>query len=360
MPVTDVAELLAQLVALRTDQREEALVARVAALTRSWGATNAVTEVLPGRPNLVATFPGHDPSVSLMLEAHADVVAAEDRQFQPQVRAGRLYGRGACDTKGPMAAMLMGIRQVLDEDGQPPLTVHFVTTCNEELGARGAHALMASGFRPTAAVVGEPTELEIVHACKGVVRIRLTTHGVAAHSSDPSRGVNAIYKMRRVLTHIEEQVAPALSAVRHPLLGSPTVSVGTIRGGTQVNVVPDRCEIEVDRRLVPAEDRAQVIRQIIGDCEVDFEESEYYPPLEQDPDSPIVQTVQAACPNAKLGVVHYAANAGVFKAAGVPCVLFGPGSVKQAHTAAEFIELEQLQTAVGLYAGIIRAAAKHL
>src|SRR5262249_43312971 len=151
------------------------LVALLVKCLEPWGARLTIQTVHPGRPNLIATFSGRDPTRSLMLEAHSDTVVGGDGQFTPAVRDGKLYGRGACDTKGAMAAMLSAIETVLGEQGQPPVTVHFVSTCNEELGATGAHHLAASGFRADWAVVGEPTELAIVYAHKGALRLRLGT-----------------------------------------------------------------------------------------------------------------------------------------------------------------------------------------
>jgi acetylornithine deacetylase len=337
------ADLLMQLVNIRTDRDESELVAFLAPLLESWGARVTVKEVMPRRPNLIATFPGRDSSRSLMLEAHSDTVGG-DAPFTASIRDGRLYGRGACDTKASMAAMLLGIRAA-----QPSITVHFVSTCNEEHGASGAQALIAGGFRADMAVVGEPTELKIVHAHKGAVRLKLRTTGVAAHSSDPSRGVNAIYKMRAVLEKLE-QFKPA---VRHPLLGEPTLSVGIIRGGTEVNTVPAQCEIEVDRRIVPGENIEEIVRSILTGLDVQSEVTEFYPPLEQDTASPVAQRLAAAMPRPEFGIAPYATNAGVFKAAGIPCVVFGPGSARQAHTRDEFVELAQVEQAAQVFRKLI-------
>jgi acetylornithine deacetylase len=349
---------------------EAAMAELLGKLLSSWGAKITVQEISAGRPNFIATFEGRGAQRSLMLEAHSDTVSVDGMAippFEPTVRDGRLYGRGACDTKGSMAAMLLGIREVLERDSKLPVTLHFVSTCNEELGATGAHELMKRGFRVDAAVVGEPTDLAIVHAHKGALRFRIQTHGVAAHSSDPSRGVNAISQMRAVLEALELRVIPSLAQTKHPLLGSPTLSVGTIHGGTQVNVIPALCEIEVDRRLVPGESRdaarAQIVRELTAlkqkdaNFEFECEGIEYYPPLEQDKESAVARLVAVACRkvlgDARFTTAPWGANSGVFGQAGIPCVLFGPGSVAQAHTKDEFIELEQVVKAAQVYAEII-------
>jgi acetylornithine deacetylase/succinyl-diaminopimelate desuccinylase-like protein len=353
--VRSTADLLSQLVACRSDATEAALADLLARLVRPWGARVTVQAVLPGRPNFIATLPGHDESRSLLLEAHSDTVPGEG-QYTPTIREGRLHGRGACDTKGAMAAMLLAIETVLAEAGRPPITLHFVSTCNEELGAAGAHHLMRSGFRADWAVVGEPTELAIVYAHKGALRLRLRAEGKAAHSSTPGRGDNAIYKMCAVVAALEKELAPRLAGVHHADLGSPTLSVGTIRGGSQVNVVPDWCEIEVDRRLVPGEEQHQVIEDLVGllpgDC--GYTVTEYYPPLSQSLTSPLVRRMLAAVGESRLATAPWASNAGVFAAAGIPSILFGPGSIRQAHTNDEYVELAQVEAASRVYADLIR------
>jgi acetylornithine deacetylase len=351
----NILDLLKELVACRTDEREEALVALLAQRLEPWGAQIRVQEVTPGRPNLIATFAGRDPNRSMLLEAHADTVGG-DCPPTPVLRGTRLCGRGTCDTKGAMAALLGAIREVLERDGQPPVTLHFATTCNEESGAAGAYALMADGFRADMALVGEPTGMTIVRAHKGAIRLRIHTDGVAAHSSNPRNGVNAIYRMRPVLEALERWQP----STRHPRLGAPTLSVGTIQGGTQVNVVPAHCCIDVDRRLLPGEDRAAVVRELTAGFDVRFEETEYYPPLEEDCDSPVALRLAAACRavlgRAEFTVAPWGSNAGVFKAAGIPSVLFGPGSVAQAHTKDEFVETDQVLQASRVYAAFIRGA----
>lgn len=338
------------------------------------GAEISIQEVSPGRCNLIACFQGRNTSRSLMLEAHSDTVQIDGMTispFEPLVQNGRLYGRGACDNKGSMTAMLLALEHLLEQEGKLPLTVFFVSTCDEELGAGGAHHLIRSGFRTDAAIVGEPTDLELVCSHKGVLRWRLRTLGVSAHSSDPSQGVNAIYRMRRVLTILEDSIAPALRNKTHPLLGHPALSVGTIQGGSQVNMVPSYCEIEIDRRLLPDESREEIAAEL--SCEIEqikrtdsdfaftLEESEYYPPFEQGTDAPVVQALEEAC-HLVLGEAHHAtapwgATAGIFKAAGIPSVLFGPGSIRQAHTAEEYIELEQVVKAAKIYAKSIEIFA---
>ena len=352
---------------------EERMAELLTEVLSEWGATVRVQEVSRGRSNFVAHIPGRNSGRSLMFEAHSDTVQVEGMTippFEPIVRDGRLYGRGACDAKGPMAAMLTAIKLVLDDDGRPPCDLFFVSTCNEEAGGAGARKLMADGFRADIAIVAEPTDLAIVHAHKGIVRWGITTLGVAAHSSAPSQGVNAISKMNKVLALIDGSLAAALRVKRHPLLGEPTLSIGTIHGGVQVNIVPASCMIEVDRRLLPSESLKEATQEIHALLEAlasaddefkyEFTEMEYYPPLEQTTDAPVSRLAAEACDKvlgeATFATAPWGANSGIFSEAGIPCVVFGPGSIRQAHTVGEFIEIDQMVRAVEVYAEIIRAA----
>lgn len=342
---------------------------RMAALLKDllepWGATVEVQEVLPGRPNVLAKFRGADSTRSLMFEAHSDTVSVDGMTTPPfggKVEEGRLYGRGACDDKGSLAAMLIGIRRYLDAGAPPPVDVWLVSTCDEEIGAAGARALR---IRPDLAIVGEPTELKIFSAHKGALRWRVTTRGRTAHSATPERGANAIVAMGRIIDRLTGPFAAALAARPHPRLGAPTFSIGTIRGGTQLNVVPDRCEIGIDRRLVPGETAAAAtaeLREALAVLGVEIEELNQYPAFEQPEDSAVARIAAAGCREAfgeaVFGVAPWCSNAGIFKAAGIPCVLFGPGSTAQAHAPDEFIDLDQVVRAARAYAAMIEAAGR--
>lgn len=351
---------------------EAQLVDMLGELLSSWGARIQVEEIAPGRVNLVACWRGRNSEKSLMLEAHSDTVQVEGMTippFTPTVEGGKLYGRGACDTKGSMAAMLYAVWKVLEEDGAPPIDLFFVSCCDEELGANGAHALVKSGFKVDAAVVGEPTDLSIIHAHKGAVRWRIHTLGVSAHSAFPEQGVNAISQMSNVVQVLEGPLADSLKSKHHPLLGHPTISVGTIQGGTQVNVIPALCTIEVDRRVLPGEDVREITHEVehslktlkkrVQKLNYQVEETEWYPPFEEDTEGLLAQRVARACQKilgkASFSIAPWSANSGVFKDAGIPCLLFGPGSIEQAHTPSEFVDIEQVCKAAQVYLEVIRS-----
>ncbi len=341
-------------------------------LLRSWGAQTQQVELAPGRCNLIATWQGKDASRALLLDAHADTVGVEGMTippFTPEIRAGRMYGRGACDTKGPMTAMLLAIRKILDEDGCLPLTVHFAATGDEEDGARGAVQLAESGLPFDAVIVAEPTEMKVVYAHKGACRFRISLTGKAAHSSVPGLGVNAVEAAADLVCAIRRDFLGKLQHQTHSDLGNATVCVSTITGGTRVNIVPDQCQFEVDCRCLPGE-RKEHLDAAMGAMLTGLADSwlglraesdmfQWYPALAGSGVDLFVSRMSDACGkvmgSCQRGTAPYATNGGFFSQLGRPCIVFGPGSIAQAHTADEYIELAQVEQAVDVYAAMIRA-----
>lgn len=325
----------------------------------------------PQRDNIIAVLPGELPQL-IMWEAHQDTVPHDGMTippFDPQVREGRIYGRGSCDIKGGMGAALAAASRLAELPASERPTIVIACTVNEEHGYSGATALTklwASGTsailprQPDAIIVLEPTELDIVVAHKGVSRWRCHTHGKAAHSSNPAAGENAIYAMGRVLDVLEiyaTEIAPSLDA--HPLVGHPTLSVGTINGGLSVNTVPDRCTIEIDRRVLPGEDPIEAQEAVIAYLNEQVHESVwhshekpyiYSSGLSDENNSALAQRLSTAAQrHGARGACHgvpFGTNGSAYSPTGVPTVVFGPGSIAQAHTAEEFIEIAQLEQAV--------------
>jgi acetylornithine deacetylase len=362
------------------DYPGEAGVVRILERTlKAMGAHVRIEEVLPGRSNLLATFPGQDPSRTLLMAAHADTVPQDGMSippFTPTIRDGRLYGRGACDTKGGMAAMVAALSR-WTESGRPfPVTLCFAATCNEEFGAHGSKALLqAHPGEFTAAIVAEPTGLEIVHVHKGALRFSIEAAGLPAHSSLPERGASALLAMTRVIQRIEGPYRRELAERTHPLVDAPRVSVGLIQGGTQVNIVPDRCVIEVDRRTIPGETAEAVAAEFDSllhavraetDPRVTFtcRPTEEYPPLQEPADSPLARLAAEACRHvlgkAVFSPAPYATDAGVFSSRGLPALVLGPGSLAQAHTQDEFIEVAAVRQAADVFETLIGLAGRFL
>ncbi len=354
---------------------EKPLAELLAILLQSWGARTQITDLAPGRCNMVASWQGATNGRSLLLDAHMDTVGVEGMTippFEPRIREGRLYGRGACDTKGPMAAMLLAIRKILDEDGQLPVTLHFAATGDEEDGAMGATCLVESGLSVDAAIVAEPTDLKIVYAHKGACRFRITLKGKAAHSSVPWLGVNAVVAAADMVSLIHREFPARMQYRGHRELGSPTVCVSTINGGVKVNIVPERCQFEVDCRCLPGERRDHLessIRGLIGtvvaaypNLGVECEVFQWYPAMAGSVEDSFVAHMTETCATVtgshQAGTAPYATNGGFFSQRNIPCIVFGPGSISQAHSADEFIDLSQVEQAVEAYARMIRAFAR--
>lgn len=332
-------------------------------------------EVEPGRDNLLARIEGAPDGNSplVVFDAHQDTVPVEGMTippWNPVVRDGKLFGRGSCDTKGPMAAMIAAALRLLDLPVKERPTVLLCFAVNEEFGFSGIKRLCSStvsesgwaeGFVsrvPDAAVVGEPTNLSVITAHKGAIRWKIRTRGRAAHSSQPESGENAIYRMAGVLRRLEEyQTQVAGTLVCDPLCGSPTLSVGTIRGGMSVNVVPDECVIEVDRRIVPGEDSLAARRHVIETIgEVPGVEHEPpfldLPPLTATINGPIAERlckcVQSEVGRGEIRGATYGTHAAFYAQRGIPAVVFGPGSIEQAHTNDEWVSVDQVRQAADI------------
>src|SRR5271167_2298741 len=221
-------------------------------------------KVLPGRSNLIARLrPKNKIKQTILFAPHLDTVGADGTKFIPQRKNGRLHGRGACDTKGSVAAMLSALCELANSKSRPLETeIIFAGLIDEEHAQAGSRALVKNKFKADLAIVGEPTKLQVVTAHKGSLWLELETRGKAAHGATPQFGKNAIHEMARIVDLLETDYAAQLRKRKHPLLGTATVNVGTISGGAQPNIVPDFCKISVDRRTLPGETDAGVQREI--------------------------------------------------------------------------------------------------
>ncbi len=320
-----------------------------------------VQDVWPGRQNVLAHVEGGD-GPSLLLESHTDTVEIENMDiepFTPDIRGGCVYGRGACDDKASLAAMMVGLVNAAGKGLAGDVTL--ACTADEECGFGGAKKFVESGFRADGCVVGEPTELRLIIAHKGACRMKVFTHGTCAHSSEPHKGDNAIYHMAELIGALREYASDLTRRDPHSLVGSPTCSVGMIHGGQMPNIVPDLCEIILDRRMIPGEEMEQVVvelEEIIGRAaEERFTWSTEITlgghPLETQPDCWVVRRVaralEAIGADANPGGVQYGTDASCFSRAGIPGVVIGPGSIQQAHTAVEWVEIEQVRRAAAIY-----------
>ena len=361
--MTNTAKLLRELIALPSVNPaflpanhpragEEGVADFLAATAARAGLDVQFQAVAPGRSNLLARLsPRGKTRQRLLLAPHLDTVNAADDQFIPRTRNGRLFGRGACDTKGSVAAMLTALCE-LARAGQRPteMEIIFVGLIDEEHGQAGSRALVAGGLKADLAIVGEATRLQLVTAHKGTSWMCLETRGKSAHGSCPELGHNAIHTMARVVDFLQTDYAAQLRHRRHSLVGCATISVGAICGGTQANIVPDHCSILIDRRTLPGETEAGVRREILRALRrkhltATFVKDKLPPclPLETDPRYPLVARFLKNLGQRKPAGVRYFCDASVLGHGGIPSVVFGPGDIAQAHTADEWISLESLE-----------------
>jgi len=329
----------------------------LAAIAACSGLDVEFRPVLPSRANLIATYrPSSKPKQKIVLAPHMDTVGAPGAVFTPQLKGNRLYGRGASDTKGSVAAMLSALIEVIESHNRPKQTeIVFAGLIDEESLQAGSRGLAASRFKADLAIVGEPTRCDVVTAHKGAVWLRLETHGKAAHAARPELGVNAAYEMARICTLLETDYTEQLLRKPHRLLGHGTINVGAIHAGQQPNIVPDRCTALIDRRTLPGETNASVIRElrtIFGSHGLLAAFSRIHPhpcpALETDPAHPLVRQFMTYTRQRTPGAVNFFSDAAVLAAGGIPSVLFGPGDIAQAHTRDEWLELSQLEQAKAL------------
>jgi len=375
-------QLLSQMVAIDTvngnisgrSHPELELVVYLESVAEAMGLQSRRMPVGEEDCNLVVWGETNTNASWLLFDSHLDTVGIDGMTVDPfggVVKNGKMYGRGACDTKATGATMLSALKMYAQQERQPN-NIAVVFTSNEEYSKTGAQALAAThlselGWQPIGIVVGEPTGMQMTVAHNGVVRWSITTHGRAAHSSDPSAGKSAISMMLRVVDAIESRYIPGLSA-SHPLTGKAQSSVNVIHGGTQFNIIPEQCLIQVDRRVVPGEsvnEVDQVMRAFISELaehdaalEVSVETQLLDPPM--DPaghekfHSDICESVATIGTRPEQIGVGYGTNASTYTDVGIPAVVFGPGDIKQAHTADEWIEVDQLEPAVNAYLSMMQ------
>jgi acetylornithine deacetylase len=329
-------------------------------------------EVVPGRDNVIAFLEGTADQPTVLLDAHQDTVPVEGMTidpFTPVIRDGRVHGRGACDVKGGMAAMLSAVERLVRDRPRNHASVIMACTCDEEHKQSGASDLIRLYTDPQPPrsrlvrgppdmiVVAEPTELNVVVAHRGATRWKIRTKGRAAHSSDPAQGINAIYRMAAMVQVLEGYAATLQQdSRRHPLCGPATLSVGRIEGGTSVNIVPAECTIEIDRRVVPGEDGTAVMGPVEDTLRnrLDFDFEMLPPwsiglPLADDNNADLaaelLRAATSVVPSSHKTGVAFGTHAARYAASGVPSVVFGPGSIEQAHRKNEWLDIEQLNQA---------------
>jgi acetylornithine deacetylase len=363
MPASDVTRLLSDLVAIDSVNPllvpgaagESAIARRIMEEMRAIGLEVHVTEAAPDRPNVVGVLRGRAAGRSLMLCGHTDTVGVSgmSRPFVPEVRSGRLYGRGAQDMKGGLAAMLGAARR-LAQNGLAAGELVVAAVVDEEHSSLGAEALVRQ-WRTDAAVVAEPTGLDVAVAHKGFQWMTLETRGRAAHGSRPQEGRDAILRMGRVLSALERLERALAAGPVHPLLGAASLHASLIQGGQELSSYPARAWLEFERRTLPGEPASAALDEtdaILGDLRASDPEFDCdrramlsRDPYEIDPASPLPDQLTAAarrvgCSAVRTGMTFWT-DAAILGAAGIATVVFGPGGAGL-HSTEEYVLVDDV------------------
>jgi acetylornithine deacetylase len=373
IPPGDPVSLTAALV--RVDSRNpslapgapgEAACARVLAdVLRAWGFAVELVEAAPGRPNVVARLAPADGAKrgrSLLLNGHLDVVGTEGMTHAPfdaEVRDGRLYGRGSCDMKGGIAAMCAAAARAAAATNAELVIAAVIDEENESLGTR---ALVERGIRADAAIVTEPTRLAIMPAHRGFVWAEIDVKGRAAHGSRYDIGVDAIRHAGLLLADLDAFEEDVLATRTHPLLGHASLHASLVSGGIGMSTYPDRCLLALERRTVPGETTESVLAELrdafarIASRRRSFDASlrliTAQGPSDVSPDAPVVRALASALAGEGLapaieGMSAWT-DAAILNDAGIPAICFGPGDIRLAHAAEEFVPIAEIEQATAV------------
>jgi acetylornithine deacetylase len=316
--------------------------------------------------NLLVTVPGRTNGPALLFESHMDTVPADDwpdRAFVPRWEGDTLFGRGACDDKGPLVSMILATLAVLESATPPPRPILFLAAGDEEYNQTGILHFRNRNDSLAGGVFGEPTNCLPIVQHKGTIRWDITVHGRSAHTSRPELGVNAILGMMDVIHALKEHQCELQHRHTNPLLTGPLLTVSRIQGGRIRNAVPDECTISVDFRILPGMElkpsREEVVRRLAGlghqithhECQI------MTPPLNTLPDDPFAQRVLAACrevvgPQAQLSGEPYGTDA-AWVTDRTPALVLGPGSIASAHAIDEHIDIAEVVRCAEIYRRIM-------
>lgn len=383
----DVLDLLAKMISFDTvneytsgvDFPERTMMEYLEEIAKGWGLETSRLPIpasaLAASYNLLITYEVSKTAQWLVFESHADTVSVDGmtvNPFQGLIKDGVIYGRGACDTKGSGAGMLWALKEYMElSTCANNIAVLFVT--DEEATKTGTTAFVQTqlehlDWTPTGVIVGEPTLCQPVVAHNGVIRWKVSTQGVAAHSSNPSNGQSAISAMSKLILEFEREYCSKIS-LTHPLTGQAACSINTISGGTAVNIIPNFCEIEIDRRTLPGEDSEQVLKDmkavldsislrdptILIGTSTPFVDYQLDPTVNRDFALQISEILIEMGLSGEQSGAGYGTDASTYSKAGIPAVVIGPGSINQAHTKDEWLEIAELEKSVSVYKQIMKS-----
>lgn len=350
---------------------ERACAEFLAEVLQSWGFSVALHDVEPGRSNVIARVGPRGVS-PLVLNGHLDVVGVDGMThppFEPVIRDGNLYARGATDMKAGIAAMCVAAARAAVR-GALPREIVVAAVCDEEFASIGTRALLATGLRADAAIITEPTRLAVVPAHKGFAWLEVTVHGRAAHGSRYDVGIDANRMAARFLMALDRYERELLSRRTHPLLGRASVHAPIVQGGTGWSTYAEQSVVRLERRTLPGENAELVRREIQALIDALRAEDPVFsatctlggaqPPLDVAVDHSLVASLRGACrahgESGSVDGLFCWTDAALFAEAGIPAVCFGPGDIARAHSATEWVEVEQIRAAAAILESLVSAA----
>ncbi len=344
---------------------EAAAAAWMEEMLRRLGADTSRQEIAPGRPTVLGVFaPARKARATVVFAPHLDTVGVRGMTVPPfalTARGDRLHGRGACDTKGPTAALLAAFAHWTGSAAARRGDIRWIVaaTAGEEQGSLGAQALVQGGFTADFAVALEPTDLRVVHAAKGILRVWIDVPGKAAHGAKPERGRNAVYAALPLLAYLKDEFGPWLAAQRHPVLGRSSLNLGVVQGGGELNLVPDRCRLGLDIRVHPGLPGDEVLRRLRAAVRTLVPAAKVAvhrtgPAFVTARTDPWARAVRRA--GRGWAAADWFCDANIFAGAGIPAVAFGPGSIAQAHTRDEFILARELAAGTAAFRALLDGA----
>lgn len=377
MESDNVIDLLSQLVQIPSINptlnplgSEVAIVEFCASVLTARGFDVELVPVSPGRTNVLGWIRGGKDGL-IVCESHLDTVPESNDSCAFDIRGGKMYGRGACDTKASGAAMITAMQKIAQDvsfDHRP--TMVFAGVVDEEAMMTGAIAVLPFLANADMVIVGEPTELVPLRAHNGILRFNLTVSGETAHSAIANAGTNAIVHASQIIIKFEQYKTQLLKQAVHELTGKGTFTLTHITGGVATNMVPDRCELKFDRRLVPGEDVDEVLYGVdafLNECRAEGMDvvrsapTVRRKPMELSAQHRLVTTAEKVCSRLRGEAVTasgatFCTDASVFSGeSDIPCIILGPGSIAQAHVPNEWVDLAEVEAAVEVYYELLRS-----
>lgn len=319
-----------------------------------------LVDIEPNRPNLIARYPsGECKGPILAYNAHTDTIGAYDMgegAFNPVVCGGRLYGRGAADMKGALGCFILALENIASLKVPLKGQLYLTAVIGEEGPPSGSKHLVTHGFSPDGVIVGEASDCQMFNGQRGGQFVRLKTYGKTGHGSIPDSGINAINHMVNLLNRIPKM---NIFQERNPSFGPPTCTIGTINGGIRTNVIPDCCEATLDIRFPPGYLPNEILSSFTKEMEnMSIEgdalpEEVGHPAYLTNPESKVVDAVRNSLSDLNINpdfrLAPFWTDMAHFVKAGIPSLILGPGSILQAHSGNEYVELYQLELAAKIY-----------